>query len=335
MARGRSSALLAVALVAGSSACSLLYSVDGLSVDSDAAAPAPSACDAGCSDAVSAPDVQVVQLPGGGSCACVDAPPPDWQGPAALASGAGTAPSCAGSYTVDVLQAFADPDAPAAQCGCTCKAGSATCPSTFPINIYGSSTCGGTKCDTVTLSVGACVNVQANCTFANGVGPAPAPQGDCTAQPTATVPKAGWKRATRACLLPAPPRPEACGAGALCVPLPGAPLEPRPCIFRTGDVACPGGVYSVKRVVYGDAKDDRACSTCTCGDLTGSCPAMIRKECASSTPLNVTTCGSIGDPTNIMLVSAPQPTGASCPPTGGTPTGSMTPTSPTTFCCVP
>lgn len=334
MGRRRTSALLAVALVAGSSACSLLYSVDGLSGGGDADAAA-TACDANCSDAASAPDVQIVQLPNGGSCACVSAPPPDWQGPAALATGAGTAPSCGGSYTAEVLQAFADPDAPAAQCGCTCMTGAVTCASTFPVNIYGSSTCGGSKCDTVTLSVGACVSVSLNCNFANGVGPAPTPQGTCTPKPTSTVPAAGWKRTTRACVSPAPPRQETCGSGEVCVPLPAAPLEPRPCIIHSGDVACPGGLYSVKRVVYGDAKDDRACSTCTCGDLTGSCPAMIRKECGGSNPLTVTTCGSINDPTNIMLVAAPQPTGASCPPVGGTPTGSMTPTSPTTLCCVP
>jgi hypothetical protein len=322
-----------VALVAGSSACSLLYSVEGLTGSSDADAAAP-ACDANCADAVSAPDVQIVQLPGGGSCACVDAPPPDWQGPAAVATGAGTAPSCSGSYTAEVLQAFADPDAPPAQCGCTCKP-AATCASTFPVNIYGSDACGGSKCDTVTVSVGACVNVQANCTFAKGVGPAPGPQGTCTPQPTSTIPKAGWKHATRACLAPAPPRQETCGAGELCVPLPAAPLEPRPCIFRAGDLACPAGLYSVKRVVYGDAKDDRACSTCTCGDLAGSCPAMIRKECGSAAPLSVTTCGSIGDPTSIQLVAAPQPTGVSCPPSAATATGSMTPTLPTTLCCVP
>lgn len=325
--------MLLAALVACSSACSLLYSVDGLSGGSDVPACGASCADA--TDAPSAPDVQIVQLPGGGSCACLDTPPPDWRGPAALASGSGTAPPCGGDFTADVLQAFADPDAPAAQCGCTCAASGVTCPSTFPVNIYGSTGCGGNKCDTVTLSVGTCVNVQANCTFANGVGPAPSPQGTCTPQPTSTVPESGWKQATRACLLPAPPRQETCGAGELCVPLPKAPLETRPCIFRAGDVACPGGLYSVKRLVYGDAKDDRACSTCTCGNIAGSCPAMIRKECASSTPLDVTTCGSIGDPTNIMLVSAPVPTGVSCPPIGGTPTGGVTPTTPTTLCCVP
>ena len=254
--------------------------------------------------------------------------------------GAGTtAPSCAGAYTADVLQAFSDPDAPDAQCGCTCAPGGATCPSTFPVNIYGSPTCCGAKCDTVTVSVGACVNVQMNCTFANGVGPAPSPQGTCTPQPTsAPVPKAGWKHATRACLPPAPPRQETCGGGELCVPLPGAPLEPRPCIFRAGDMACPAGLYSVKRVVYGDAKDDRTCSTCTCGNMTGSCPATIRKDCSPGgvgATVNVTTCGAIGDPPSIMLVSVPLPTGVSCPPIGGTPTGSVTPTSPTTLCCVP
>ena len=335
MGRARIPALVLLALAGCFSACSLINGADERHVVAETPA-----CGAGCtgpSDAQSAPDVQIVQLPTGKSCACLDAPPPDWRGPAALASGAGVAPPCGGDYATDVLQAFAEPDAPAAQCGCTCAASGVTCPSTFPLNVYGSSTCGGTKCATVTMSVGTCVDLLAtNCNVSNGVGPAPAPQGTCTPQPTSTIPKRGWKQATRACLLPAPPRQETCEAGELCVPLPTVPLEARPCIFRAGDLACPAGLYSVRRVVYGDATDDRACSTCTCGSATGTCTAVIRPDCGNNlTPVNVTTCGAINDPSKIMLVSAPLPSAVTCPASGGSPTGAVTPTSPTTLCCVP
>ncbi len=334
MSPARASALLLLALVASGSACALISGASDLNVASE-----PPACGldcAGATDAAIAADVQIVQLPTGKSCACLDAPPADWRGPAAVASGPGAAPPCGGDYGAEALQAFADPDAPAAQCGCTCATSGVTCPSSFPVNLYDSATCTGTKCDTVTMSVGTCNDLLAtNCSLVKGVGPAPAPLGTCAPQPTSTVPKRGWKEALRACLLPAPPRQETCGGGELCVPLPTTPLETRPCIFRAGDVACPAGLYSVKRVVYGDATDDRACSTCTCGSVTGSCTTAIRQDCGGQPPVSVAPCAAVTDPSKIMLVSAPLPSGVACPAMGGTPIGGVTPTSPTTFCCIP
>jgi hypothetical protein len=47
------------------------------------------------------------------------------------------------------------------------------------------------------------------------------------------------------------------------------------------------------------------------------------------------TCAKVGTPNVISIFGGDTPMGGACAPSGGTPTGSVTPTNPTTLCCTP
>lgn len=337
-ARGLLAVVAAVVCVVGV-ACTAISGVDNLHVGADTCTGdcivPPAALDA-------APDVRIVETPGGSSCACVGAPPPGWQGPVSLWEGAGAAPDCTGAYATRSLDAFRDPNAPAPACGCACEnASGITCPSTFTVDIYETPTCGAAKkCDTVTVAPGPCANVQKKCTFADGVSGGPTPTGgSCVPKPgSTTVPPWSWNENVRTCATGKPPARESCDDAQVCVLLPTAPMLPRPCIFTSGDVACPAGGYAVKHVVYGGADDGRKCTACTCGAPTGAkCAATISKGCAApgAGVALPTTCAPLGDPLEIGLVGTPVASGGACAPIGGKADGALVPTSPTTVCCVP
>lgn len=325
-------AALVSSMLAGAAGCSLVFGVD------DLVPSGGGGCDAGAcaDDALTLPDVRIIGNGDGGTCACFGAPPSGWQGPVALASASAMAPPCGGDYSVDVLHASADLDAPAAECGCTCDTSGVTCPSSFSVNLFSDATCtSSSKCDAVTVSVGACIDVQKNCFNVNGIGPAPSVGGSCSPKPTSNVPAWSWKSDVRACELAVPPTRGGCAAEEVCAPLPSAAMGLRPCVFQSGDVACPAGPYSVKRVLYGGAVDSRACSTCGCAAPTGSCTATIGSNCPPTTTATLGSCTALGDPNRIVLTAAPTPTGAMCAATGGQATGAVTPNSPTTVCCLP
>lgn len=333
---GRAKSLVSLAATFLSVACTAISGVDGLHVGE-------AACGADCrGGADGGADVRIIASSTGSSCACVGAPPAGWEGPVSLWEGSGAAPECAGDYPAKGLDAFRDPNAPDPICSCACGDPTGiTCPTSFALDIYGSPACGAAeKCDTVNITTGACTNVQTKCTFADGVSGGPTPAGgSCAPQAgNAVVPPWSWKANVRTCMTKRPPARESCDGAEVCVPLPAAPMLPRPCIFMSGDVACPAGGYGVKHVVYGGADDQRKCTPCTCGAPTGAtCSASITKGCSTTGPKVTlpTTCSPLGDPISVGLFAAPIPSGGSCAPTGGKREGALVPTSPTTVCCVP
>src|SRR5512140_3675278 len=323
----------AIGAVAVTAACSLLVGVDGLSGGAGAK-------DAEAGGADASPDVRIVQGADGSACACVAPPPPGWIGPVALWEGAGSPPACPSDYSAQILDGHAAPNAPPAQCTCTCGAPTGvTCPAPVTANVFSSSNCGGQRCDAVTLAVGSCVNVQAgNCLNANGIEIATAPQGgSCTPQSTSTVPPLSWGAAARACEGQKPAEQGACSANEVCATLPPAPMGPRPCVLAQGDVACPGGPFQVKHLYFGGANDTRACPACACAAPSGgACAATLEVKCGSNMVVPLTpTCAVLGDPLNILLKTAAVPDGGACTPSAAAPTGALTPTQPTTVCCIP
>lgn len=349
MVRGRSAWL--VGLIAGAlgaaSACSLTVSTDGLTGGgADATGGSDTGGESGSetgsdatigSDAVPLPDVQIIDAPTG-ACACL-ATPPGWIGPVAVWDGPGAPPTCGVDYPTTRLDAFADPTAPSATCGCTCGPATASgvCPTSFSVKIFSTNDCSGAACDTVTVG-GACASVQANCNFAKSMlAQPPAPAASCVPQPTKTVLPVAWARSGRACEVAVPPTRGACGEGEACVPLPRAPMEPRPCVISPGDVACPVGGYAVRRVYYGAATDARDCTACTCGASPTACVGTITTQC-NGPPGGIpipTACARLNDPPSIQLTGALSFDAGACPPTSSTPTGAVTPTQPTTICCAP
>jgi hypothetical protein len=161
----------------------------------------------------------------------------------------------------------------------------------------------------------------------------------------ATVPPLSWAILGKACGDSA--FGGGCGAGNVCQPKPPLPFISGICIYKSGDHQCQGPTYTQKHVFYGDAMDTRGCTGCQCGAVSGgSC--TIEMSVYSDTTQNTCTtlaatfnaggCGNLnGNPavySRKATVTQP-PTGGTCPASGGQPTGSIMPSDPTTFCCIP
>ena len=147
--------------------------------------------------------------------------------------------------------------------------------------------------------------------------------------------------------------------------LPGGPIErsacisePLPagfkvCIFYDGERACPndepGDVFTEQHVFYNGVKDDRQCSTCSCGAPTGSvCTAQLSvyegASCSGSplmsNPISSAKAGCLditipGQALGSKSVGAVTYLPGTCPPVGGDASGSAIPIEPATLCCRP
>jgi hypothetical protein len=131
-------------------------------------------------------------------------------------------------------------------------------------------------------------------------------------------------------------------AGGQCLPIPSAPLEGKLCVFRAGDVACPGGYTANRRVYYQSITDNRTCTACGCGapQCTGrlwrgqdsSCPTDDGS--GASVPVSCTHIGGI-----IAEYMGYVPNAPSCTPTStdSVEGGTCDPDVPTatTICCLP
>lgn len=313
----------AVLAVGVSVSCALMPNLDELSSARDAGA-----------QPVDAADIEVLDGPDG-ACACVDAPPTGFRGPLAAWNATSVAPACGGAYGAQFLEGVSDVQGAAATCGCTCGAATGTsCPSSFSATVFANNACTGSKCDTVTLAVGQCTKVGANCNHVNGISATITPTGgSCAAQPTKSVPPRSNEKAVRLCERAELPAQGACKGSQVCVPLPPSPFEARPCIASPGDVACPA-FYSYKRVVYSGMTDTRDCSACTCNGPAGTCTASIQVECGGSVKSLANACLALPDPVGVQLMAQPTFAG-SCAPVGGQPIGALAGTGATTLCCVP
>jgi hypothetical protein len=137
--------------------------------------------------------------------------------------------------------------------------------------------------------------------------------------------------------------PAGCTAGQECVPAAPGGFETHFCVTKAGSNSCPAG-FPTQHLYYADVSDNRACGPCSCDPPTGvDCNANGRvttwgnnmctaNQGASASPL----------PSGCMTASATHglgftttPTGGSCAPTGGQPTGSVSPQTITTICCAP
>jgi hypothetical protein len=184
---------------------------------------------------------------------------------------------------------------------------------------------------------GAC-NTAVRASIARPAGGTCVPTGGA---PVLTTP--AWQEGTKACGVTE--GLGGCTAPETCVPRPSFPYEPRICIARAGDHACPAGDFSLKTSSYGGFDDTRDCSTCTCGAGTGGTCALsieLFQDTTCTSSIGVVTsngCTDLaGNPTvagrRASLLTAPA--GGSCPVTGGgVPSGGVAESDPTTFCCLP
>ncbi len=339
-----------VAIVMASVGCSLVTSLDGLGPDLPTKTDASVVDGAGSSDAIAdvqvVPDVPVPASCSGGSFKCVTAAPAGWSGPFALYTGApSSAPSCPGDAPLAEVSGNAGLGAvPQAQCSaCACTASAISCGKST-VTPYANTGCtGACGVGPITVSSGACSRA-----YCNGVSEAvsvyvtaPSLSATCTPQapkPTPTLPALTFATRSLGCRAPTLAQVD-CKSGEVCATLAGSPFQTGLCIAQNGDVACPAGPYSVKKpLTYRDVTDTRDCGACACGSATGSCTATATPYadigCGSAQQAPVTLPACVPHGSKFKMV-ATAPGTATCPASGGAPTGTAVLASPVTVCCAP
>lgn len=311
------------------------------------------------------PDPDCSQAPDGGATdyECVERPPTGWSGPVALYNDLSNlpVPSCPSLFTATpVFEGHAALDTESADCSvCSCSVSGVTCSAPTSEQFHSGSSCSGTCGWSPQGESGFKPGVCAGMTFPNAAQCAaptsvdlgtstPSGAASCTpSTQTPTISPVAWADKVRACH--APTSDKGCGGGSVCAPKVSHPFESSLCIVRIGegDVSCPEGSYSQKHVFYRDAVDNRSCSDCQCGSATNvRCEGELKTYasttgCANedgSIPLG--TCGDFppafaeGDGYAKWFRFIAQPK-ATCPASGGQPTGTVTPTKPQTICCMP
>jgi hypothetical protein len=365
---------LAIAFGVASSACAAVFGFeDGIPIDADSGADgadevsAPPPDDgAASSDATGSADVDACTTvedctndrdddcnglvdcadPACSAWSCVPQVA-GWSGPYELYEGpAGVAPpACGASFTGVVYNgngglAYVPPTCSACSCGgamgLTCGAPSLTS--------YDAAGC-ATSCGNLTLN--AACNTLPTCGAGNPVGAvavtaAPTSGGSCTPSGgVPTKPAPTWSTVARGCGL-ARTGSGACGPTAACAPKTGLPFGTGQCIVQGGDVACPGGPYTIRHLYFTGFDDQRGCTTCNCGGVNGAtCSTTVTlytgKNCNNTAqPLTAPqTCATAtGQPKSAASTSVVASPG-SCDATGGAPMGAVSASGPTTFCCTP
>jgi hypothetical protein len=206
--------------------------------------------------------------------ACKAMAPDQWEGPIALWEGTGDAdpPDCAPGYT-EPSDFYHGLVAPPGDCKCTCTPDGQSCATNTELTIYTDLSCAA-PCGTVN-SPSACTTVAAPaCNGSQGSVRAVVPDiagGTCKFSITEPVP-AKWESAARICK---PSKVQVCPAlDQVCAPQPPPPYSEHACLMRevmAGESlpACPAGFPNPKPLLYQGFVDNRACSDCVCGPLTG------------------------------------------------------------------
>jgi hypothetical protein len=290
-------------------------------------------------------DAQAAPTDGASGCSALCAPalPAGWSGPYALFESATSPPvalpSCdAGAYGNHIDDGFEALDAGPPQCSCACgpvnDAGCGPPVVSFFSDMRCTQTCPPTT-QTVAatctrLSVDSC-GPAVHFTVAAG-----APSGSCEPDAATVLPSVPPENA-RICGLPSTATPLTtfgCEDGGLCVP---ALLDGELCVAQEGTWACPAG-YPQQHMYYTAYSDSRSCTSCTCGPPTGiACTATLstfgNPTCSGGfAPLSAPAqCGGVG--VRSALTAGTTATGGACSPSGGQPTGGVTPTGARTVCC--
>ena len=288
-----------------------------------------------------------------GGFACIPMPPVGWTGPVELWEGAipGIPPSCGGAYPSDVYDGNASPTQPPDACSaCACSSASGVVCGAATVTFFDDSACTAPCADagatSAPLPVGTCVDISsytATCTTPSVTTSAPTPSGGAcspsggTASPTPWT----WTRQGRVCGVPTPSSPGGCAAGMVCAPRPAAPFDPTACVVLTGDQVCPA-TFPGKQSYYAGANDARTCTACGCGAPSGAiCSGTVQDSKLSSCTGGAgaapapSACRTLAGNVKAEELAATTPSGGICAASGGQPTGSVAPTSPTTICCAP
>lgn len=269
---------------------------------------------------------------------CVNKTPPGWNGPIMLYDGdPSMAPSCPASHPTLAYTWHGDLMPQPAMCGaCTCTGTGVTC-NLAPLALD------DTACAT---QLGTVVQPAQN-----QCGPIQAPAGlqaITAATPTAisgacmpgggskTLPPAKWGRTGIACI--GGGLGGGCTGGQTCAAKSEAPFVAGLCIWASGDFPCPQG-FGDRHTFAGSVTDTRGCSPCACGAPSAQCTATSTiypsGNCAGA-PVDVPNDGSCVPVQNAGSVKVTVNASASCPASGGAPTGTITESGViTSVCCAP
>jgi hypothetical protein len=311
---------------------------------------------------------------------CVPIAPATWAGPLVFYKGSGAAPEClaTGEYKTVAHNGNSGLNLGTASCpSCACDSPNGTVCS-VDLVFFTSATCGSGSCwgygpqvgcgdpgsptPAITKTAGAC-SFLPTLLSNDGSGARGAAftnvqvtGGACNSSSSGTknIPAPSWDETVRVCG-GAPNTGKGCGAS-VCLPRPQSPFQSKICIAKDGDNPCPSGPFSDKLVFHKSFTDNRDCSTCGCGLVSGgTCNATIElftdDFCASNKDtLNVQNqCvgitidpdpepnpppPSVGPADTRSAIVTGTPSGGSCTISGGQITGAATPAQPVTLCCM-
>lgn len=280
------------------------------------------------------------------TCACVDAFPSNWSGPAVLYRGpAGNPPACPADWPTQILAGKAGNivgDDPAMCSGCSCGAQSAiTCPPA-QLTFYTLASCSGTPTSQTAASPNTCTAINGAASLYASVRAAiPTPMGG-------TCPPSGGQATISstpsftedAVLCFGAMQGTSCAQGP-CVPLPPPPFGASICIYRASGNPCPAP-FTVEHTIYDGLNDTRGCSACNC-PRTISCNSTttLYNPSTNTTCLSPTTnvphdnvCRAASQP-GSMRFNPGTPTNSGCSATGGQPNGGVSGTFALRVCCMP
>jgi hypothetical protein len=262
-------------------------------------------------------------------CAVCEADVPGgWSGPTAVTI-ADAAPTCETPDLGNIELALHDESlSPSAECACACDDAVGVNCDASPVQIthYSNDDCTNVN-ETATGTLGNCVSMCCGGQSANYIEPAAdVSTASCVSTTLADTKAApAWARHLVGC---GPVESEDCG-GDRCFDQRG---DSALCIYRSGDDACPPGPFSARSIWYASLDDTRGCEPCGCGPVDVSdCHAVVRGYT-----------GTNCDAADALLSPAPAPPCTEAPidfdsarVESFAPTGSCTPTQPTTVCCLP
>jgi hypothetical protein len=283
----------------------------------------------------------------GPSCngVCVPTFDVSWTGPwvvTVLEAGAkATAPSCADGGAASLM--FGGLTVPPASCSsCTCTVPEGTGCSPTAITVYSAN---GPACDSglgtpIQLSDPGCTAIALETSDTFSILSSPEGCGLAVDPPSGFRPPATLETVAAACAAASPSGP--CGNNGTCVPAP--PQGSTVCVMQDGSAPqCPAG-FSGPLAYSSDGQidDTRSCSTCTCNPVPGSCTGDV--DLFGDAGCTTTVDGLVAMPAQcistlenagaVTIVVAPTPAPDSCQPSTSPAGGSVTFTSPVTYCCL-
>ncbi len=283
---------------------------------------------------------------------CLDPAPMGWIGPVLADLASSTPAPCPKAAPSEALVAsYGTITATPAQCStCSCAVDGVVCalPSLLELRAAFCSAVNGSASFAITAA-NQCLappNLSLAVSYqGNPPGQALASKPSCkpsTSMPTTDTP--AFASQARLCA------PGAVGGGckpqAVCAPKigpNGASGAMSACITAPGDMDCPAGPYSVKKLVYGKADDTRNCSACLCGNpvnvkCNGTSTVYSDAACTmvkAAIPHTGACINSSAGSIRLMYAEEPPTGNCSVTPGGGLPMGGVMPADPHTLCCLP